>query len=160
MDKKILAFITVLVLVILGGVFFLLNDSKDTVTSKNTNIVNDSEKLESDPETAVSNSNNSAGTYVDYEEVVIADISGTKLLFFHASWCPQCRDLESDIEKNGVPEGVTIIKVDYDSNQALRQKYGVTLQTTVVRIDDAGELVSKFVAYEEPTVDAVKANLL
>lgn len=100
------------------------------------------------------------GTYVDYSDSVIAATNGTKILFFHASWCPQCRELDADIKAKTVPNGVTIIKTDYDTNQALRQKYGVTIQTTLVRIDDNGNLVEKYVAYESPTLAAVVANLL
>ncbi|MDQ5972118.1 MAG: hypothetical protein QG553_277 [Patescibacteria group bacterium] len=100
------------------------------------------------------------GAYIDYSSAAISQTSGTKLLFFHAPWCPQCRDLEASIKQDGVPNGVTIIKVDYDSNQALRQKYGVTLQTTVVKIDDKGNLVDKFVAYQDPSLNAIKQQLL
>jgi thiol-disulfide isomerase/thioredoxin len=160
MDKKILVFITVITLIIIGGVYFLINDSNGSSNNNEAVEVTNSENLESNPEVVTTSPNSSSGSYVEYEDNVIADNSGTKLLFFHAPWCPQCRDLESDINENGVPEGVTIIKVDYDSNQALRQKYGVTLQTTIVRVDDEGNLVSKFVAYENPSVDAIKANLL
>lgn len=101
-----------------------------------------------------------AGTYIDYTPDVIGATSGTKLLFFHAPWCPQCRELEADIKAKTIPAGVTIIKVDYDSNQALRQKYGVTLQTTVVRVDDSGNILEKFVAYDDPSLDAVVKQLL
>jgi hypothetical protein len=68
--------------------------------------------------------------------------------------------LDADIKQKGVPEGVAIIKVDYDTSQKLRQKYGVTLQTTIVRVDDNGELVKKYVAYDEPSLSAVAKNLL
>jgi hypothetical protein len=68
--------------------------------------------------------------------------------------------LESDIKQAGAPQGVTIIKVDYDSSQKLRQQYGVALQTTVVRVDDAGSLVKKFVAYDDPSLAAVREALL
>lgn len=100
------------------------------------------------------------GVYTDYTSGVIASTTGTKLLFFHAPWCPQCRALEADIKKQGVPDGVTIIKVDYDSNQKLRQQYGVTIQTTLVKVDDAGNLVKKYVAYDDPTLAAVSKELL
>ncbi len=100
------------------------------------------------------------GKYVDYSQNVIATTAGTKLLFFHAPWCPQCRALEADIKSKDIPTGVTIIKVDYDSNQQLRKKYGVTIQTTVVRVNDNGELIAKYVAYDEPTLASVTANLL
>jgi len=99
--------------------------------------------------------------YAVYNTTDVASDNNTKLLFFHAPWCPQCRALDTDITKNiSAESGVSIYKVDYDSNQALRQKYGVTLQTTVVRIDDAGNLVEKYVAYNEPTFANLKKNLL
>lgn len=100
------------------------------------------------------------GTYVTYTPDVIEKTPGTKVLFFHAPWCPQCRALEASIKAGTIPAGVTIIKVDYDSNQALRQKYGVTIQTSLVRVDDAGNLVKRYVAYEEPTLQSLKDNVL
>lgn len=100
------------------------------------------------------------GVFKDYQEGLVASTDGVTLLFFHAPWCPQCRMIESDINSQGVPIGVSILKVDYDSNQALRQKYGVTLQTTFVKVDKSGDEIQKYVAYNEPTFDSVKANLL
>ncbi|GAA1704357.1 hypothetical protein GCM10009808_22790 [Microbacterium sediminicola] len=99
------------------------------------------------------------GVYVDYSEEALAAAEGTRILFFHAPWCPQCRALEADIQAVGVPQGMTILKVDYDSNQQLRQEYGVTLQTTLVAVDENGEKVSLFVAYDDPTLDAGIAGL-
>lgn len=101
------------------------------------------------------------GVFIDYSsEGQVASTDGVRILFFHAPWCPQCRMIEEDINRQGVPDGVTILKVDYDSNQALRQKYDVTLQTTFVEVDANGNEVEKFVAYNEPTFDSVKKNLL
>ena len=97
------------------------------------------------------------GAYVEYSDAALAQAKGTKLLFFHAPWCPQCRELDASIQSGTIPDNLTIFKVDYDTNQALRQKYGITLQTTVVQIDDAGGKVKSFVAYDSPTFDAVKA---
>lgn len=101
-----------------------------------------------------------AGAYVDYQESLIASTPGTKVLFFHAPWCPQCRQLESDIEAGPLPANTTIFKVDYDTNQTLRQKYGVTLQTTLVKVDDQGNMIEKYVAYDDPTLDSIKENIL
>lgn len=100
------------------------------------------------------------GAYVEYSSTVVAATTGTKILFFHAPWCPQCRALDNSIKTGQIPSGVTLIKVDYDTSQALRQKYGVTIQTTLVRIDEAGNLVEKYVAYDSPTLAAVTENLL
>jgi thiol-disulfide isomerase/thioredoxin len=102
----------------------------------------------------------SAGAYVDYSDEAIARADGRVLLFFHAPWCPQCRSVESDILAQGVPDGVTIIKVDYDSRQDLRQRYGVTLQTTFVEVDAEGTQLQKHVAYDDPHLDAVVAAML
>lgn len=99
------------------------------------------------------------GAYVDFSEEALATARGTRVLFFHAPWCPQCRALEADILASGVPEGITVLKVDYDANQDLRQQYGVTLQTTVVALDESGGGAASFVAYDEPTLDAALAGL-
>jgi thiol-disulfide isomerase/thioredoxin len=101
-----------------------------------------------------------AGTYVDYKSGIIESTPGTKILFFHAPWCPQCRALEASIKANTIPENTTIIKVDYDTNQALRKTYGVTIQTSLVSVNDSGELIKKFVAYDDPSLAAVIKNLL
>lgn len=100
------------------------------------------------------------GAYVDYTEAALAEAQGSRILFFYAPWCPQCRQLDEDIKSSSLPKGVTILKTDYDSNQELRQKYGVTLQTTLVKLDANGDLVDKYVAYNEPTLDNVIANLV
>lgn len=101
------------------------------------------------------------GAYVNYSNDVIASTAGKKVLFFHAPWCPQCRQIDSEINAQAsLPENTTIIKVDYDSHQDLRQKYGVTLQTTFVEVDDNGDSIQKYVAYNEPTYETVKQNIL
>ena len=98
--------------------------------------------------------------YVDYYDGIITATAGQKVLFFYAPWCPQCRALETSIKAGTIPSGVTIIKTDYDSMQGLRQKYGVTIQTTLVKVNDDGDLVEKYVAYDEPTLQSVIDNLL
>ncbi|GAA1800899.1 thioredoxin family protein [Agromyces neolithicus] len=99
------------------------------------------------------------GAYVDYTDGAVETTAGTKALFFHASWCPQCRALEDDLNAEGVPDGLTVFKVDYDSRTDLRQRYGVTLQTTIVFVDDAGEKISSAVLYDEPSVASLVAAM-
>lgn len=100
------------------------------------------------------------GVYTEYSKQKLAETSGTKLLFFHAPWCPQCRSLDKSIRESELPDNLTIFKVDYDTNQSLRQKYGVTIQTTVVKVDDNGEKIASFVAYSEPNFESIKSSLL
>jgi thiol-disulfide isomerase/thioredoxin len=92
------------------------------------------------------------GAYIDYSAEALAKASGTKILFFHAPWCPQCFMLDNDIKaQKELPANLTIFKVDYDSATALRQKYGVVLQTTFVKVDKEGNQLQKYVAYNEPS---------
>lgn len=152
MTKKVLITALLGVIIITFGYIILKPGDKAVAPTSN----NDQPASTSQPESQRTD----GGTYIDYSADALQNTSGRKILFFHAPWCPQCRAIESDIIEEGVPEGLTIIKVDYDSNQSLRQKYGVTLQTTFVEVDDRGELVKKHVAYEEPTFEAVKRNFL
>lgn len=163
MNKQVVAIVAGIILVVVGGMAYLLAASPEEQTAGVRPGPAESTQLSPParpPQPVQDTQDAGKGTYVNYSEQALATTEGTRLLFFHASWCPQCRKLEADITAKGVPEGVTILKVDYDSSQALRQKYGVTLQTTMVRIDESGNLVKKFVAYDDPSLDAVKANLL
>jgi thiol-disulfide isomerase/thioredoxin len=99
------------------------------------------------------------GRYEEYSEETFNQAEGRRVLFFYAPWCPQCRALDASIRESNVPDGVVIFKVDYDSNQAMRQKYGVTIQTTLVEVDTNGNEVKKYVAYDSPTFNTVKTAL-
>lgn len=83
----------------------------------------------------------------------------TKVYFFHAPWCPVCKAVNEEIsaDTSKIPDGVTLIKTDYDSNTALRQKYGVTYQYTFVQVDGSGNEVKQWSAtnYDE-VVDSMK----
>ena len=140
-------------ILILGAGFFVVKQDK----SDNSTASSKSES--SNIDTAIPESKNS-GQYIDYSAEALNSSNGTTILFFHAPWCPQCRSLDSDIKKSGTPEGVTIFKVDYDSNQDLRKKHGVTLQTTTVLVDARGNTIKKYVPYDNPTLENVKQNLL
>lgn len=98
-----------------------------------------------------------AGAYVEYRDGIIAETAGTKALFFHAPWCPQCRALEESILSGEIPDDLTIIKVDFDTATGLRQQYGVTIQTTIVFVDDDGAALATEVLYSDTTLDALVA---
>lgn len=99
------------------------------------------------------------GTYETYapEKLALAT-KGNVLLFFHADWCPVCRALEAEILAGAmIPEGVHILKVDYDTATSLRQKYGVTVQHTFVQVDANGTAEQKFM--DETTLAGVLARV-
>lgn len=158
MKLKYLILVGVAILV-LGG-FVLLRDDSSNLTSTKKTSTEASEQPVSENTVPREVPSSAEGRYIDYDEEELSRSSGTRILFFHAPWCPQCRQLESDIKSGNIPSGVTIFKVDYDSSQDLRRKYGVTIQTSLVRLDKNGNLDKKFVAYDEPTLKNLVDNLL
>lgn len=135
----------------------MLEQARQTPTHQETNQTQPSQVQ---PETPAEAAVQTPGAYTNYSATTVNATKGTKLLFFHASWCPQCRALDKSIKEGQIPSGVTIFKVDYDTNQVLRQQYGVTIQTTIVKIDDNGKLIAKYVAYDQPTLQALIQNIL
>ncbi len=87
-----------------------------------------------------------AGSFTAYSPEAVSSASETDkvVLFFHATWCSTCKLLASDIEANAanIPAGVKILKVDYDSETALKQKYGVRLQHTLVQVRPDGSQIA------------------
>lgn len=167
MNTKSYSIVAAIIVVIAAAFTYVLlaspNEKQGSTTTKST--VPAPEKVQSTtPEAATPSpapaATATAGTYVAYSANSIATTKGTKVLFFHAPWCPQCRQLEASIKAGKIPDNVTIMKVDYDSSQDLRKKYGVTIQTTLVRVDDAGELVKKHVTYDDPTLAAITPKIL
>ncbi len=161
MPKKLkLVVIGLIILIATGSVYLLATKSNQETTQPNTSnptISNESNK-QSAPTPATTSA--APGAYVEYSAELLASTKGTRILFFHAPWCPQCRELESSIKSGAIPGDVTIFKVDYDSNNKLRQKYGVTIQTTLVKISDTGDELEKFVAYDDPSLVAITKELL
>lgn len=89
-----------------------------------------------------------AGSFTGYSAEAVSSASETEkvVLFFHAAWCSTCKLLARDIEANAasIPAGVKILKVDYDSETALKQKYGVTFQHTLVQVRPDGSQIAKW----------------
>jgi thiol-disulfide isomerase/thioredoxin len=159
MDRRLLVIGLGIVAVIVAAIVAVLVLAPPTAPGA-APAASSSPTAEAGPTPGVTAPGTSAGSYVDYSDDAITRAEGRVLLFFHAPWCPQCRSVESDILAEGVPAGVTIIKVDYDSRQDLRQRYGVTLQTTFVEVDADGTELQKHVAYDDPHLDAVIAAML
>ena len=65
------------------------------------------------------------------------------MLFFHADRCPTCRQIEKNVLASGVPAGLTILKVDYDTATELRKKYTVLSQSSFVYINNDGTMIKR-----------------
>lgn len=154
------------VVIAAAGTYLAVGGSDDTSTTATTATPVAQEtpapevEPQADPAATAEPATEKPGRYVDYSKEALASADGTRLLFFHASWCTQCQKLEQTIESEGLPAGVTVLKVDYDSNQDLRRKYGVTLQTTVVKVDAQGRKLESFVPYDDPQIGRVLDELV
>ncbi len=134
--KKITGIIAVVAILVAGGIYVSVNN-QESDTMVNTSIDAVTAKVDTMMQ----------GSYEAYSPEKIARAqTGDVVLFFHASWCPSCRSLNSDIESNltSIPEGVLILKVDYDKEVDLKKKYGVTYQHTLVQVDKDGNHIKKW----------------
>lgn len=155
MKKKYQIIAVVFAVILTSAVYFLvLNQSSpsDPLTL-NKPVTERTQENSTDDASA-------AGRYIDYDESVLGDSKyTTTVLFFHAPWCVECRGFDAKLNSEPVPDGVQIVKVDYDTRQDLRQKYDVTIQTTFVRVDTNGDKLKKWVGYgKDKSVTAIIEN--
>ena len=52
-----------------------------------------------------------------------------------------------------------MFKVDFDDRVDLGQRYGVTLQTTIVFVDNNGDAISNFVLHDDPSIASLVAAI-
>ncbi len=101
------------------------------------------------------------GRFISYEQEKLQDMAYRRnVLFFHASWCPECHAYEQAITAGEIPTGTQILKVDYDSSAELKKRYGVTLQSTFIAVDRHDNVIKKWVGYgKEKSVAAIVGAL-
>lgn len=82
----------------------------------------------------------------DLQKHLIQNPQTKSVIFFHAPWCPYCKAADKEFIDHAqeIPAEVAVIKVDYDSNTELKQKYGVTYQHTFVQVDKEGNQITKW----------------
>lgn len=153
--------IALLVIAIAGiGFIAFSSNTKDTPSVVETAEVAEVQNIkpaseaqspeETSEQTTIDNEQNPTakpGSYEAYSPEKIAKAAtGDVVIFFHASWCPSCRGLNSNIEENlvSIPEELTILKADYDTETELKKKYGVTTQHTLVQVDANGDMIKKW----------------
>lgn len=116
-----------------------------TMLSQPAVVPTQSEQVETSTGAPVEN----AGTYALYNEANVSaaqDRGDRVVLFFHAGWCPTCQAADQELinKRVDIPAGLTILKTDYDTEKALKEKYSITYQHTFVQIDQAGNELNKW----------------
>jgi thioredoxin 1 len=81
------------------------------------------------------------------ESLASAQTRGQTVLFFKADWCPTCRAADDDIRSklDQIPDDLTILEADFDTESELKRKHGVVGQHTFVLLDQNGEEVTKWI---------------
>lgn len=71
------------------------------------------------------------------------------VIFFRAYWCGACADAAAHIadEAASGPADLVVIEVDYDDAEALKRRYGVTLQHTFVQVDAEGNELGQWMGF-------------
>lgn len=97
------------------------------------------------PSAAMSHSEAASQSYITYDQYQASKdtyADSKVVLFFNATWCPDCRAINEALtsDPGKIPAGTTVVSVDYDQHADLRQRYGVTMQHTFVQINSTAAL--------------------
>ena len=126
------------------------NDADPSPPASETSEVVETEVVDTETvETEAGEIGSASGAYVtlaDYESAQASFTNSDVVLFFNASWCSTCKEVRENLEADpsAIPAGLTIVKVDFDDSDELRQKYGVTVQHTFVQVDSNGNELAKW----------------
>lgn len=132
------------------------NEQDTQMMASSTDTMTDDEKMSGDQAMMAAK-----GSYEVYSADKLSRAeTGHVVLFFRATWCSTCKALDADIRAhlNSIPDGLSILDVNYDSSTALKQKYGVTTQHTLVEVDAQGTLIKKWTG--SPTLAALSAEVI
>ncbi len=117
--------------------------------------------VSADPAPAAAPSKPVAGEYASYDVGKLAKANtGKVVIFFAATWCETCQALDANIRASvgQIPPNTTILNANYDTQQQLKQRYGVTFQHTLVQVDAQGNLLKKW--NHSPTLDALVGQII
>ncbi len=121
-----------------------LGEAKDGMPTTNASAAASTQAAAAGPEYGV------------YTEGVVGN-GKTSVLFFHATWCPECKKADAELVKIYSAAGtkVSTYRVDYDTSGPLKQKYGVVTQHTFVLIDGTGKALKTVIGPSEEALQAL-----
>ena len=138
------------------------DDNPDASGTDGSGDANGNASNDSSNASGADSSEAAAGPYIEWSEAAFAEhVDKQRWLYFHADWCSQCIALNADIKSHvaDIPTDVAIFKVDFVKNDALKQRHGITLQTTIVSVDEQGDKLNTFRAAGSETLAQVISGL-
>jgi thiol-disulfide isomerase/thioredoxin len=125
-------------LVVLGVYAYTAQTNQSAETTE-TSPASDRPAMEdANPETTMQR-----GAYQDFQSSVLTD-GKTKVLFFAAAWCPECRAHDQKLQAWYPSDDLLpVYKVDYDNSSELKSRYGVVQQHTFVKVDGQGNKIDE-----------------
>ena len=163
MNKRTLVIVSIVVGIFLvgGGALAYTSDQNKKKDAENAEmmkngevvIVENGEMAKEDDVTMIK------GSFTDYDVAKLANAEkGDVVLYFSAPWCPTCQEANKNFNASSTPDGLTLLKVDYDSSTDLKRKYGVTYQHSFVQVDKDGKLLKKWNGSN--TYDQLKSEII
>ena len=83
--------------------------------------------------------------YMEYSEESMKNFQRNIVLFFHTNWCSTCKWFEKSVLNTTVPDDLLILKVDFDKELALRNKYSVLTQSSFVQVDNEWRFIARWI---------------
>ena len=152
-----------LVLVLVGGISAVvitkqMSDHKAPETPRQATASAEQDHV---PQETPRSNDAITGRYSSYSAERVGDQAyTTTVLFFHATWCPECRAFKQAINSEVIPANTQVLEVDYDKASDLKKQHGVTLQSTFVKVDQTGKQLAKWVGYgKDKSLQTVLSNL-
>ncbi len=78
-----------------------------------------------------------------------------KYLKFEASWCGACKMVQPQLNKVSA-EGITVDKIDAESNNEMVMEYNIRNLPTVLLVDDSGKEIWRTVGSKMKAADLIE----